>query len=191
MRPNRLKDHWIPVEAEGDPVAPRSVRPACLGGGRYRVPMGEQTVECSIVCDVPVGVLTKFAQDVAAEAEWVPMLEKFELLESDDEGRVKRGMLSSSILGMVKETYEMEYSYMEDGMHYLLPRPSKLQKVQEGTYTASDNGDGTSTFHIFLRTDNSAPAPGFVKKKAAAKVQDMIMAAAKKFVEANRSRYEG
>ncbi|MDP4014340.1 MAG: hypothetical protein U0990_10490 [Candidatus Nanopelagicales bacterium] len=152
--------------------------------------MGEQTVECSISCEVPVHVLGRFCQDVAAEAEWVPMLEKFELLESDDEGRVMRGMLSSSILGMVKETYEMHYWYEPNVMHYKLPNPSKLQKVQEGTYSAIDNGDGTSTFEIFLRTDNSAPAPGFVKKKAAEKVQDMIMSAAKKFVEANRARYE-
>lgn len=147
-------------------------------------------IECSIQCDVPVDVLGRFAQDVAAEAEWVPMLEKFELLESDEEGRVKRGMLTTSILGLVKETYEMEYSYDSNQMNYRLPKPTKMQKVQEGSYTATDNGDGTSTFHILLLTENSAPAPGFVKKKAARKVQDMIMNAAKSFVETNKSRYE-
>jgi hypothetical protein len=147
-------------------------------------------IELSTSCDVPVEVLGQFVQDVAAEAEWVPMLESLEVLSADEAGLVQRGRLTTSILGIVKETYEIEYAYEPNVMHYRLPGPTRLQKVQEGSYSASDNGDGTSTFSILLLTQDSVPAPSFVKKSAAEKVQRMIMAAAKSFVEEHRGRYE-
>ena len=139
---------------------------------------------------MPYEVLVRFVQDVQAEAEWVPMLKSYESLEQDDQGREVRGQLTTNILGLVEDTYLMTYTYGPDRMNYELPEPTKLQKVQKGSYVARDNNDGSSTFQIILDTENTVPAPALVRKRAAAKVSDMIMKAAKKYVESNRAKYE-
>ena len=58
----------------------------------------------------------------------------------------------------------MDYTHNDSGFSWNLPTPTKVQKMQEGSWSLTDKG-GTTEATMSLTVDTTLPLPGFVQKK--------------------------
>ncbi|WP_127782396.1 SRPBCC family protein [Rhodococcus sp. X156] len=121
-------------------------------------------------------------EDFASYPEWSSAHKKASVETTDDAGRPQRVRMTMQMVGITDEQV-VDYSF--DGnekMSWSLVESSQ-QKSQEGTYTLTDNGDGTTHVTFELALDIKIKVPGFLLNKAKKGALETATKSLKKRVE--------
>ena len=102
--------------------------------------------------------------DLESLTEWSSAHQKIEVLERDDEGRPSRSRQVVRVVG-VNDEQVLDYVLHDDGIGWTLVS-SKQQRVQDGRYTLTPEGNSTRV-RFELTVDLVVPLPGFLIKKGA------------------------
>jgi hypothetical protein len=84
--------------------------------------------------------------------------------------------------GVFKDTYELEYTWSGDESVSWTLVAGEMQKSQEGQYTLTPDGDGTTVTYE-LTVDLAIPMLGMLKRKAEKVIMDTALKELKKRVE--------
>lgn len=119
--------------------------------------------------EAPLERIWAVLTDFEAYPTWARDLKEATVLQRDDEGRALLVRFRAAAMGR-STTYTLAYDW-EDAPHRL---PWKLvtgdiMRVLDGAYEFRETEDGTDvTYH--LRVDLAIPLPGFVKRRAEARI---------------------
>ena len=102
--------------------------------------------------------------DLESLTEWSSAHQKIEVLERDDKGRPSRSRQVVRVVG-VNDEQVLDYVLHDDGIGWTLVS-SKQQRVQDGRYTLTPEGNSTRV-RFELTVDLVVPLPGFLIKKGA------------------------
>ncbi len=103
--------------------------------------------------------------DLPVYPEWSDGVESVEVLDETPDGRPDRARFKFSS-GPIKDTYILKYSWHgDDSVDWTLEEGGVI-KQQDGTYTLTDNGDGSVTVTYDLLVELSVPMIGMIRKKA-------------------------
>jgi ribosome-associated toxin RatA of RatAB toxin-antitoxin module len=142
----------------------------------------------SIVIDAPPDRVISVICDFPRYPEWVTATREVEVVEEYEDGYASqvRFVLDA---GVVADEYTLSYEYAEDltRIEWQLAEPSKMQKVQNGSYDIIDNGDGTSAVTYTLSVELNIPMMGMFKRKAEKMIMDTALTELKKRVEASEA----
>ena len=122
--------------------------------------------------------------DFAHYPEWVSAVKRTEVIEEYEDGYASqvRFVLDA---GVVQDEYTLVYEYAEDlsRIEWHLAAPSKIQKVQDGSYDIEEHPDGTSTVTYTLAVELSIGMLGMFKRKAEKMIMDSALRDLKRRVE--------
>lgn len=144
--------------------------------------MADKTESSIDIAATPAAVMAVIA-DLPAYPEWsdgittVQVLSKY---EDDDRPADARFQIDS---GMIKDTYELEYDWTGDSAVSWHLTKGDLLTALNGSYTLTDNGNGTTTVHYELEVDVKMPMIGMLKRKAEKVIVDTALKGLKKRVE--------
>lgn len=144
--------------------------------------MAEKT-ESSIVIDASPDAVMSVIANLAAYPQWSDGITSVEVLsryEEDDRPADARFTVDS---GMIKDTYELEYDWNEERSVSWTLTKGDLLKAMDGSYTLTDNGNGTTTVQYRLSVDVRIPMIGAMKRKAEKVIIDTALKGLKKRVE--------
>ena len=133
-----------------------------------RCPMADQTTQ-QIRIAAPLDRIWSVLTDFEHYPEWARDLKEATVLQRDDEGRATLVRFRAAAMGR-STTYTLAYEW-DDAPHRL---PWKLvtgdiQRVLDGAYEFTETETGTDvTYH--LRVELAVPLPGFVKRRAEARI---------------------
>ncbi|MFY1672322.1 SRPBCC family protein [Plantactinospora sp. WMMB334] len=138
----------------------------------------------SIVIAAPPAQVTAVICDFPRYPEWTDAVKRVEVVEEYEDGypaRV-RFVLDASVM---TDEYTLAYEYAEDisRIEWHLVEPSRMQKVQNGSYDIEDNGDGTSTVTYTLEVELSVGMLGMFRRKAEKMIMDAALTQLKRRVE--------
>ncbi|MGX7675386.1 SRPBCC family protein [Plantactinospora sp. DSM 117369] len=138
----------------------------------------------SIVIAAPPSEVTAVICDFPRYPEWADAVKRVEVVEEYEDGypaRV-RFVLDASVM---TDEYTLAYEYAEDisRIEWHLVEPSRMQKVQNGSYDIEDNGDGTSTVTYTLEVELSVGMLGMFRRKAEKMIMDAALTQLKRRVE--------
>ncbi|MEN3610000.1 SRPBCC family protein [Plantactinospora sp. ZYX-F-223] len=138
----------------------------------------------SIVIAAPPSEVTAVICDFPRYPEWADAVKRVEVVEEYEDGypaRV-RFVLDASVM---TDEYTLAYEYAEDisRIEWHLVEPSRMQKVQNGSYDIEDNGDGTSTVSYTLEVELSVGMLGMFRRKAEKMIMDAALTQLKRRVE--------
>jgi ribosome-associated toxin RatA of RatAB toxin-antitoxin module len=121
------------------------------------------TNSLSVTVDAPLDQVLSFLRDIDNQKNWFPGNEVSEVLERDENGLPTRARLVNDVK-VAKDDFTLDYTHNDTGFSWRLPAPTKVQKVQEGSWSLADKG-GQTEATMALTIDTSLPLPGFVQKK--------------------------
>ena len=138
----------------------------------------------SIVIDATPAQIAEVICDFGAYPRWIPAMRSTEVLSEYEDGYAAEVRFALDA-GVVSDEYTVVYEYADDLSHieWKLVKPSKMQKVQNGSYDLVDNGDGTTTVTYTLEVDLTMPVLGMFKRKAEKAIMDAALGGLKKRVE--------
>lgn len=141
----------------------------------------------SIVIDATPAQIAAVICDFGSYAQWIPAMKSTEVLSEYEDGYAAEVRFALDA-GVVSDEYTVVYEYAEDLSHieWKLVKPSKMQKVQNGSYDLVDNGDGTTTVTYTLEVDLTMPVLGMFKRKAEKAIMDAALGGLKKRVESTK-----
>ena len=144
--------------------------------------MADSTESSIVVAASPAEVMAVIA-DLARYPEWTDGMKSVEILTQYEDGKPAdaRFVLDA---GAIRDTYSLEYDWSDDGtsVSWTLTEGGML-KAMDGTYTLTDNGDGTTTVAYKLAVDVSIPMIGLIKRKAEKVIIDTALRGLKERVE--------
>ncbi|HEX6194877.1 MAG TPA: SRPBCC family protein [Jiangellaceae bacterium] len=144
--------------------------------------MSEQTTSSITINARPADVMAVIA-DVEAYPEWTASVKSVEVLTVyEDDGRPGEATFVLDA-GAIKDTYTLSYEW--DGVaevRWSLVEASLLRAL-DGSYTLTDNGDGTTDVTYQLTVELSIPMLGMMKRKAEKVIIDTALKELKKRVE--------
>ena len=144
-----------------------------------------ETSTQSIVIAAPRDRVVEVICDFPKYPEWVSAAKRVEVVEEYEDGYASqvRFVLDA---GMVQDEYTLVYEYAEDlsRIEWHLAAPSKIQKVQDGSYDIEEHPDGTSTVTYTLAVELSIGMLGMFKRKAEKMIMDTALRELKRRVEA-------
>jgi hypothetical protein len=117
----------------------------------------EQTVEVQGSFDDVLATI----RDVESQVEWVPEILEAELLEVYDDGLPATARFKASATVGTDE-YTLSYEHRDDGMSWTLLK-GRLQTGQEGDYTLTKAGRGSTSVTFSLTIRHNLPLPGFIR----------------------------
>jgi ribosome-associated toxin RatA of RatAB toxin-antitoxin module len=117
----------------------------------------------SVTVNAPLDQVLSFLRDIDNQKNWFPGNEVSEVLERDENGLPTRARLVNDVK-VAKDDFTLDYTHNDTGFSWRLPSPTKVQKVQEGSWSLADKG-GQTEATMALTIDTSLPLPGFVQKK--------------------------
>ncbi|MCU0302342.1 MAG: SRPBCC family protein [Candidatus Nanopelagicales bacterium] len=117
----------------------------------------------SVIVNAPVDQVLAFLRDIDNQKNWFPGNSDSEVLERDDQGRPSKARLVNDVK-VAKDEFTLDYTHTDDGFSWRLPSPTKVQRMQEGSWRVVDAG-GRSEATMSLTLDTSLPLPGFVQRK--------------------------
>lgn len=119
--------------------------------------------------------------DFTAYPEWTGAVKWAEVTDPG-ESRAKRVRFGLDA-GVIKETYELEYSWAEDGLSVSWELVSgQMQKAQHGSYTLRKVGDTTEVTYS-LAVQLNIPLVGPLRRKAERTIMDTALKELRKRVE--------
>lgn len=141
----------------------------------------------SIVIDATPAQIAAVICDFGAYPQWIPAMKRTDVLSEYEDGYAAEVTFALDA-GVVSDEYTVVYEYAEDLSHieWKLVKPSKMQKVQNGSYDLVDNGDGTTTVTYTLEVDLTMPVLGMFKRKAEKAIMDAALGGLKKRVEGTK-----
>lgn len=126
--------------------------------------MTESTVQ-SIEVDASPEEVFEVAADVTSYPDWAGGVREVEVLETDTEGRPRRAALV--IEGFVKEiSYELVYTYDYPHRISWVADPSPDIEMLEGSYTFTENPDGSTEVVYAFTVSPTFKMPGFIRRQA-------------------------
>jgi hypothetical protein len=136
------------------------------------------SAEPSVIMDV--------IADFAAYPEWTGAVKKVEVTDAGADGRAKRVRFGLDA-GLIKDTYELEYSWRGDGLGVSWDLVSaQLQKSQHGSYSlrrlrqaSTDVTEVTYSLTVAL----NVPLVGPLRRKAERTIMDTALKELRKRVE--------
>ena len=122
--------------------------------------------------------------DFAAYPEWTGAVKKVQVTDAGSGGRAKRVRFGLDA-GLIKDTYELEYSWQGDGMGVSWNLVSgQLQKSQHGSYTLRKVAEPASTEVTYsLTVALNVPLVGPLRRKAERTIMDTALKELRKRVE--------
>jgi ribosome-associated toxin RatA of RatAB toxin-antitoxin module len=144
--------------------------------------MSEST-ESSIDIDAAPAAVMAVIADLASYPQWsdgIVSVQVLSVYEEDDRPADARFQVES---GLIKDTYELEYDWNEERSVSWTLTKGDLLKAMDGSYTLTDNGNGTTTVQYRLSVDVRIPMIGAMKRKAEKVIIDTALKGLKKRVE--------
>jgi ribosome-associated toxin RatA of RatAB toxin-antitoxin module len=131
----------------------------------------------TVTVDAPVEQVLAFLRDIDHQQDWFPGNTESEVLERDEQGRATKARLVNDVK-VAKDEFVLDYTHTDSGFSWVLPEPTKIQKVQQGSWTLTEQ-DGKTVATMALSVDTTLPLPGFVQRKT---VKDTLKNATKAVV---------
>lgn len=129
----------------------------------------------------PSAILDVIA-DFAAYPEWTGAVKRVEVTDPGLGGRAKRVRFGLDA-GLIKDTYELEYSWRGDGLGVSWDLVSgQLQKSQHGSYSLRKVGQATEVTYS-LTVALNVPLVGPLRRKAERTIMDTALKELRKRVE--------
>ena len=137
----------------------------------------------SIQVHAPTDRVAAVICDFPRYPEWAEATKQVEILEESG-GRATRVRFVIDAQVMADD-YTLAYSYADDlsRIAWRLVAPSRMQRVQNGSYDLSDNGDGTCTVTYTLEVELSIGMLGMFRRKAEKMIMDTALKQLKRRVE--------
>lgn len=135
--------------------------------------MSQRATE-SITVNAPPATLYAVATDFEAYPAWVADLKSVTVLVRDDQGRASEVEFRAAAFGR-SSTYSLRYDY-SDAPNALswTQVTSDLTTKLEGSYRFSANAEATHVLYD-LEVDLMVPIPGFIKARAAQRIQSQAL----------------
>jgi uncharacterized membrane protein len=145
--------------------------------------MAESSTQ-SIVIAAPPARVAEVICDFASYPEWTEELKRVEVVEEYEDGYASQVRFTLDA-GVLADEYTLTYEYAEDisRIEWHLVEPSKMQKVQDGSYDIEDNGDGTTTVTYTLAVELAVGMLGMFRRKAEKRIMDTALKQLKRRVE--------
>ena len=167
--------------AVGPPRAATWLGGRCPGGNLAG--MADQSTQ-SITIDAEPADIMAVVADFDAYPSWTGSVRKAEVTREGPHGRARRVAFTLDA-GVVKDNYELEYTWDGDrAVHWTLVR-GQMQKAQRGSYTMEPAAEGTKVTYA-LSVDLAIPMLGMLKRKAEKVIMDTALKELKKRVESAR-----
>jgi len=142
--------------------------------------MSDQSTKSITIDAAPAEILAVVA-DFDAYPAWTGSVKKAEVVEAGADGRARRVAFTLDA-GVIKDDYELEYTWLGDtAVHWTLVR-GQMQKAQRGSYTLVPVGPSTEVTYA-LTVDLAIPMLGMLKRKAEKVIMDTALKELKKRVE--------
>ncbi|HEY5879762.1 MAG TPA: SRPBCC family protein [Nakamurella sp.] len=130
----------------------------------------------------PAAIMDVIA-DFTAYPEWAGAVKSVNVTVPGEDRRAKQVRFSMDA-GLLKDTYELAYTWAADGMGVSWTLVSgQLQKSQEGSYLLKTTPKGTEVTYT-LAVDLAVPMIGVLRRKAERVILDTALKELKKRVEA-------
>ena len=142
----------------------------------------------TVVINAPVQACFDTLVDFERYPEWAGDLKQADVVERDADGRAAVVEFRAAAMGR-STTYRLRYDYADapNRLSWVL-ESGDLERELDGAYhlKASD-GDATSTEVVYeLSVDLVLPIPGFVKRRAEARILKTALADLKALIEASQ-----
>lgn len=132
----------------------------------------------TVIVNAPADLVLAFLLDIDNQSSWFPGNKESEVLERDDQGRPTKARLVNDVK-VAKDEFTLDYAHTENGFSWSLPEPTRVQKVQEGSWRLADKG-GITEATMSLTVDTALPLPGFVQKRT---IKDTLSSATSALVK--------
>jgi len=145
--------------------------------------MAERATE-QVTIDAPTQRILDVLLDFERYPGWAADIKEVEVLERDDEGRGTLVRYRTAAMGQ-SARYALAYDY-SDTPHSMAWKLTEgnIMRVLDGSYSFDATDGGTLvTYH--LEVDLLIPIPGFVKRRAEAKIMGTALRELKRRVEAS------
>ena len=143
--------------------------------------MAQQATE-QITIDAPPERVFDVALDFERYPQWAADIKEVEVENRDDEGRGTSVRYRTAAMGQsARYTLAYDYSDAPHSMAWKLTE-GNIMRVLDGSYTFDPSNGGTLvTYH--LEVELLIPMPGFVKRRAEAKIMGTALRELKRRVE--------
>ena len=144
--------------------------------------MADRT-EQSIVINADADAIMSVIADFDRYPEWVSAANKVEITDPGD-GRRARQVRFTLDAGVLRDTYELSYTWTTDGnaVEWDLVS-SDLQTAQHGRYSLVQQASGSTKVTYELMVDLAIPIIGALKRRAEKAITDAALKELKKRVE--------
>lgn len=143
--------------------------------------MADKT-ESSIVINAGPAAIMDVIADLPAYPEWSDGVKSVEVLTEYEDGRPGDARFDVDA-GPIKDTYELAYEWDGDTKCTWKLVKGGVIKQNDGSYTLTDNGDGSTKVDYSLVIDLSVPMLGMLKRKAEKTIVDTALKGLKARVE--------
>ncbi len=135
--------------------------------------MSQRATE-SITVNAPPATLYAVATDFESYPLWVADLKSVTILARDEQGRASDVEFRAAAFGR-SSTYSLRYDYESapDTLSWSQIKSDLTTKL-EGSYTFTAQGDATHALYD-LEVDLMVPIPGFIKSRAAQRIQSQAL----------------
>ena len=143
-----------------------------------------ETSTQSITIAAPRARIAEVICDFPKYPEWVSAAKRVEVVEEYEDGYASQVRFVLDAAGL-RDEYILAYEYAEDlsRIEWQLTAPSRMQKVQVGSYDIEEHEDGTSTVTYTLEVELSIGMLGMFKRKAEKMIMDTALLELKRRVE--------
>lgn len=136
----------------------------------------------SLTMNAPAGAIMDVIADFTTYPEWTGAVKKAEVTDPGQGRRAKRVKFGLDA-GLIKDTYELEYSWAADGMSVTWDLVSgMMQKAQHGSYSLRTVGTTTEVTYS-LTVALNVPLIGPLRRKAERTIMDTALKELRKRVE--------
>lgn len=149
--------------------------------------MTETSTQSILIAAAPAQIMAVIA-DFAAYPQWVREITSVTITDPGDGGRARRVAFSIDA-GIVKDSYELEYTWTADEQVSWVLVAGQMQKSQVGSYTLTVTADGTEVTYS-LSVDTAIPVLGMLKRKAERVIVDTALKGLRRRVETGLTQVE-
>jgi ribosome-associated toxin RatA of RatAB toxin-antitoxin module len=142
--------------------------------------MTDQSIQSINITASPAAIMAVIA-DFEAYPEWAKSVKGVEILDAGDGSRARLVRFRIDA-GVIKDVYELKYSWSgNDAVEWDLVS-GQMQKSQHGSYTLRST-DGSTDVTYALSVELAMPMLGMLKRKAERVIMDTALKELKKRVE--------
>lgn len=144
--------------------------------------MAESSTQSLTIQAAPAAIMAVIA-DFSAYPEWTGAVKQVRVTDPGRPGRARRVKFGLDA-GMIKDTYELEYSWAADGLEVSWNLVSgQMQKSQHGSYRLRPAGGGATEVTYSLAVQLNVPLIGVLRRKAERTIMDTALKELRKRVE--------